>query len=226
MVRRLLYWVEAVFVLEVSLACGSTTDTGLPANKPLAQASQAEINMLCMAHESDATDIARGNCVAEAFADTRDCKQAQSKCDVALKGVKPMCDHASQSELASCKVTLGELEGCLDSLASYFRSYRCDSANQSASSTPACFTDITKACPDLFGAKSPSQGSSSDPGSNPGSVMCMPGSMSTPRAVDDPCPQTNPQCPAAMGYVAVSTCQSDGTWSPLCACVKPSGSQP
>ena len=41
---------------------------------------------------------------------------------------------------------------------------------------------------------------------------CTMGSKSTPGAENDPCPQTDPKCPAAM-YVAVASCAMDGTWA-------------
>jgi len=52
-----------------------------------------------------------------------------------------------------------------------------------------------------------------------GSASCTPNTMSVPRSVGDPCPQNTTVCPAAMGYVAVSTCSATGTWSTMCACV-------
>lgn len=57
---------------------------------------------------------------------------------------------------------------------------------------------------------------------------CTMGAKSTPNADNDPCPQTDPKCPAAM-FVAVASCGADGTWakdatgSIMCACVPKAG---
>jgi hypothetical protein len=57
---------------------------------------------------------------------------------------------------------------------------------------------------------------------------CTPAAKSTPGAENDPCPQTDPKCPAAM-YQAVATCAMDGKWakdangSIMCACVPRAG---
>jgi hypothetical protein len=57
---------------------------------------------------------------------------------------------------------------------------------------------------------------------------CTMGAKSTPGADNDPCPQTDPKCPAAM-FVAVASCGMDGTWakdatgSIMCACVPKAG---
>ncbi len=61
-------------------------------------------------------------------------------------------------------------------------------------------------------------GCGSSKGSN-NAAACTPMARSTPHAAGDPCPQTSPNCPAAQGYVAVSTCQTNGTWSLMCDCV-------
>lgn len=53
---------------------------------------------------------------------------------------------------------------------------------------------------------------------------CTAGSRSVPYAGGDPCPQTEPQCPAPM-YQAVATCGPDGIWvrdasgTIQCACI-------
>jgi hypothetical protein len=52
------------------------------------------------------------------------------------------------------------------------------------------------------------------------SGSCRPGSQSVPRSAADPCPQTMTACSQA-GMVAVSVCQSDGSWSPQCQCLPP-----
>lgn len=52
---------------------------------------------------------------------------------------------------------------------------------------------------------------------------CTPGSKSTPFADNDPCPQDDPKCPAAM-FEALAMCGVDGTWAKtgdgtiMCAC--------
>lgn len=57
---------------------------------------------------------------------------------------------------------------------------------------------------------------------------CQPGSKSVPNSAGDPCPQTDPKCPAAI-YAAIATCGPDGTWSKdafgsiMCACVPRAG---
>jgi hypothetical protein len=50
----------------------------------------------------------------------------------------------------------------------------------------------------------------------------MPNTMSVPKSAGDPCPQTSPNCPAAMGFVAVTTCLPNGTWDLMCKCVQAS----
>lgn len=57
---------------------------------------------------------------------------------------------------------------------------------------------------------------------------CTAGAKSTPGAMNDPCPQTDPKCPAAM-YMAVASCGMDGKWakdaagSIMCACIARGG---
>lgn len=52
---------------------------------------------------------------------------------------------------------------------------------------------------------------------------CTPGSKSTPFTDNDPCPQNDPKCPAAM-YEALAMCGLDGSWEKtadgaiMCAC--------
>jgi hypothetical protein len=75
-------------------------------------------------------------------------------------------------------------------------------------------------------------GGDDSPGSTPASLMCAPNMQSTPGAADDPCPQNTPQCPSLPGqYVgaqaacntagcrAITTCQADMRWSPMCMCI-------
>ena len=50
-----------------------------------------------------------------------------------------------------------------------------------------------------------------------GTAVCVPGSLSVPYALKDPCNQVMSTC-ALMGSLSISTCQSDGTWGLPCVC--------
>jgi hypothetical protein len=161
-------------------------------------------------------------CVASKDCDTGNgevCCAALPMVDKTLKtggvcvspSVQPCPTACKQS--TDCNTKRGEL--CCDGFCS-------DSCEHACSSSSDCSGQLcckTRAARSLLANGAPRPGYVV---AGNGSGMCSPGMKSTPGSLDDPCPQTGTAC-AQAGMFAVSTCQADGTWSLMCACV-PGGS--
>jgi hypothetical protein len=156
------------FVSVMGMGCGSDGDAGVTDNKTIGDLSSAEVATVCKSVQSKMDRLAKAfvsiTCTQIALVDEGTCTAERKSCvadppEEATLGAEADFDCAADSQESitnDCpKLTVGELQGCLESVVKTFEttasSYTCSSEGGELASpgTPKACMDLKGVCPML-----------------------------------------------------------------------------
>jgi hypothetical protein len=151
------------FLLLVAGCGDSDDDSGrVASSKKIGDLTNEEAKQMCEDYVDDFANMEKSACTLEGLtAGTKElCVETRDACLENYESTEDDsstdCEEADVSDVADCKVTVGELSSCLKKVLSYFDSLSCNKLEDSTlskimSDIPSCYASISADCPSIFG---------------------------------------------------------------------------